>query len=64
MHCNCDLKDFVSYSQGYSVAEKIGAYGYVECSAKSGKGITDVFEMATCAALVQNKKNKDKCTLM
>lgn len=64
MHCNCDLKDFVSYSQGYSVAEKIGAHGYVECSAKSGESINTVFEMATYVALVQKKKKKAKCTLM
>lgn len=64
MHCNCDLEDFVTYSQGYTVAEKIGAYGYVECSAKSKKGISDVFEMATYAAFAEKKKNKPKCTVM
>ena len=35
----------VSSKQGEQVAEKIGAKEYVECSARSGKGIDEVFRL-------------------
>jgi len=36
------------------MASKIGAYRYVECSARTGEGVTDVFHTAAKLAL----KNK------
>ncbi|KAI9099759.1 GTP-binding protein rhoA [Phlyctochytrium arcticum] len=60
----------VTSEQGHAMAQKIGAYRYVECSAKTGEGVTQIFEHATRAALAVNskrggnKKKKEKCTLL
>jgi len=60
----------VAYEEGEAVARKIGASRYLECSAKSGEGVTEVFEHATRAALVTRqkpgggKKKKDGCKLL
>jgi Ras family protein A len=50
----------VSYEEGAAVAQKISAYKYFECSAKTGEGVRDVFQEATRAALMVNKKKKKK----
>ena len=39
-------------AQGMSVARKIGAKQYIECSSKSGEGVLEVFQAATRAALL------------
>lgn len=47
--------------QGMAVAQKIGAKHYLECSAKTGEGVREVFQYATRAALLskgQRKKSK------
>ncbi|XP_078487407.1 rhoA protein [Ciona intestinalis] len=49
----------VSNEDGMAMAEKIGAYGYMECSARTKEGVREVFELATKAAL-QTKKRKKK----
>lgn len=36
----------VSPQEGESVARAIGAKGYLECSAKQGRGVRDVFDAA------------------
>uniref|UniRef100_A0A1I8E8E5 Ras family protein n=1 Tax=Wuchereria bancrofti TaxID=6293 RepID=A0A1I8E8E5_WUCBA len=46
--------------QGRAIAEQIGAFAYLECSAKAKDGIREVFEKATQAALQQKKKKKSK----
>ncbi|GMG33104.1 unnamed protein product [Ambrosiozyma monospora] len=64
----------VPSSEGQSVAEKIKAFNYLECSAKLNQGVREVFETATRAALdttvrkgkgkgSKDKKNK-KCTVL
>lgn len=45
-------------SQGMAVAQKIGAKHYLECSAKSGEGVREVFQYATRAALLSRGKGK------
>ena len=37
--------------EGRTMAEKINAFAYLECSAKSKEGVREVFETATRAAL-------------
>lgn len=41
----------VSRPEGLAVAQKIQAQGYVECSAKTGAGVREVFQTATKHAL-------------
>ncbi|KAL1139210.1 hypothetical protein AAG570_009269 [Ranatra chinensis] len=50
--------------EGRSMAEKINAYDYLECSAKTKEGVRQVFETATRAALMGKKKDKVKCRLL
>ena len=44
--------------QGMAVQQKIGAKHYLECSAKTGEGVREVFQYATRAALLQRKPGK------
>ena len=46
------------------MAEKIGAYAYLECTAKYNEGVREVFETATRAALQTKKKSKKFCTVL
>ncbi|KAI9358998.1 P-loop containing nucleoside triphosphate hydrolase protein [Pilaira anomala] len=48
----------VTAEEGLGVAQKIGAYKYLECSAKTGEGVREVFEHATRAALMIQKPGK------
>jgi Ras family protein A len=64
---------------GRNMAEKIGAVGYLECSAKTKEGrknllddeflfvfvlgVREVFEFAARAALARKKKRKGGCLL-
>jgi Ras family protein A len=41
----------VQRAEGLATAQKIGANGYVECSAKTGEGVREVFQTATRHAL-------------
>jgi Ras homolog gene family, member A len=43
-----------------AVAQKIGARQYLECSAKSGEGVREVFQYATRAALLSRPKGTGK----
>ena len=63
-HCIAELAQKgqkpVTYAQGESMANNIGAKAYIECSALARTGITEVFESATRAALAKKKKKKKK----
>lgn len=50
----------VSSEEGMAVAQKIGAKHYLECSARSGEGVREVFQYATRAALAAPTKGKKK----
>jgi len=55
----------VSYDEGAAMADKIGAYGYMECSARTKDGVREVFELATKAALqARKRKPKTKCEVL
>jgi len=54
----------VKVEQGKEMSEKINAFEYLECSAKSKEGVRIVFETATRAALQVKKKKKRPCCLL
>ncbi|OTF76509.1 ras-like protein GTP-binding protein Rho1-like protein [Euroglyphus maynei] len=54
----------VSTEEGKAMAEKINAFGYLECSAKTKDGVREVFEVATRAALQSKKRRRKKCIIL
>ncbi|RNA04686.1 ras-like GTP-binding Rho1 [Brachionus plicatilis] len=54
----------VRSEQGRAMADKIGAYAYIECSAKTKEGVRQVFESATRAALHSKKSKKSLCLVL
>jgi len=77
--CKCDLRHDpktieelaktsqkpVTPEQGEEVRKKIGAYKYLECSAKTNQGVREVFESATRAALLtRGGKKSKKCLIL
>lgn len=53
--------------QGEEIRKKIGAYKYLECSAKTNEGVREVFEHATRAALLSRSSRKSshkKCLVL
>lgn len=55
----------VRAEEARDMANKICAFGYLECSAKTKDGVRDVFEMATRAALQAKKRaKKGICVLL
>ncbi|KAG7255116.1 hypothetical protein CRUP_012313 [Coryphaenoides rupestris] len=51
--------------EGRDMTSRIGAFGYLECSAKTKDGVREVFEMATRAALqVRKRKKRGGCLLL
>ncbi|CAL8135166.1 unnamed protein product [Orchesella dallaii] len=59
------LQEPVKYNDGYEMAEKVGAFAYLESSAKTGEGVREVFEAATRAAIqIKKKKKRSKCSIM
>ncbi|KAH8852979.1 Ras-like GTP-binding protein isoform 2 [Schistosoma japonicum] len=57
-------QEFVKSDEGYAMADRIHAYSYIECSAKTKEGVREVFETATRAALQSKKTKKKKCDLI
>ena len=54
----------VKTEDGRAMSEKIGAYAYLECSAKMNDGVREVFETATRAALQTKRKKHSFCSLL
>ncbi|KAI9464482.1 P-loop containing nucleoside triphosphate hydrolase protein [Lactarius psammicola] len=50
----------VTLGEGIAVAQKISARQYLECSAKSGEGVREVFQYAARAALLSQPKGHRK----
>ncbi len=57
-------QEAVKSEEGRAMAEKISAFQYLECSAKTKEGVRDVFETATRAALQTKKKKKRNCSIL
>lgn len=49
------LYNKVTYTEGQSMAQKIGAFAFLECSAKENSGVQEVFQAATKAAYSKKK---------
>ncbi|KAM0753538.1 small GTPase-binding protein [Meredithblackwellia eburnea MCA 4105] len=56
----------VTAQEGAQVAQKIGATKYLECSARTGEGVREVFEQATRFALLSKKQKRSggKCNIL
>ena len=54
----------VRSEQGRAMADRIGAYAYLECSAKTKEGVRAVFETATRGALNSKKSKPSKCSVL
>ncbi|KAJ7164764.1 P-loop containing nucleoside triphosphate hydrolase protein [Mycena crocata] len=58
----------VTQEEGTAVQQKIGARAYLECSAKTGEGVKEVFQYATRAALLSSKRkpghSHSKCIVL
>jgi Ras family protein A len=54
----------VTTEEGQNMANKIGAYKYLECSARTGEGVREVFEHATRSALLYRKKPSKSCIVL
>ena len=58
-------QELVTPEEGYAESQRIGAYAYVECSAKTKEGVREVFETATIAALqVRERKKRKVCAVL
>ncbi|KAF6774896.1 hypothetical protein AHF37_05510 [Paragonimus kellicotti] len=57
-------QEMVKPEEGRLLAERISAYAYLECSAKTKEGVREVFETATRAALSTKRKGKKACSLL
>ncbi|XP_063050683.1 cdc42 homolog [Engraulis encrasicolus] len=54
----------VTTEEGRVVAERIGAYAYLECSAKTKEGVREVLETAAHAALQRSRLKHSRCLLL
>ncbi|KAF7637122.1 Ras-like GTP-binding protein Rho1 [Meloidogyne graminicola] len=54
----------VTSEAAQAVAQQIGAYAYLECSAKFKEGVQEVFETATRAALQQKDRKRKRCSVL
>ena len=55
----------VKSEEGSLMCERIKAYSYLECSAKTKEGVRDVFTTAARAALMtKERRNKRKCCIV
>ncbi|KAG9333612.1 hypothetical protein JZ751_010828 [Albula glossodonta] len=60
-----DTDEPVKQEEGRDMGNRISAFGYMECSAKTKDGVREVFEMATRAALQARRgKKSSKCLLL
>jgi Ras-related C3 botulinum toxin substrate 1 len=53
----------VSTEAGVAIAEKVGAYAYVECSALTQAGVKNVFDQAAECVFHERKLQKKQCIL-
>jgi small GTP-binding protein len=56
-------RDCVTHAEGRAVAEKIGAFAYIECSALTNDRVKDVFDHAIVHAIGQLNTGCHCCTI-
>ncbi|QLL31395.1 hypothetical protein HG536_0B02580 [Torulaspora globosa] len=61
---NSKAEEFVRPEDAQQMAKQIGAKKYLECSALTGEGVDDVFELATRTSLLVNKEPGRQCCLI
>lgn len=54
----------VKTEEGRATVDRIGAYAFLECSAKTKDGVKEIFETAARAALETPRTNKTFCNLL
>ena len=55
----------VKSEEGRQMSDKINAWAFLECSAKTKEGVREVFETATRAALqTKKRRRRGKCCLL
>lgn len=54
----------IKHDAGKSMADNVGAYAYLECSAKTREGVREVFTTATRAALQKKKRKRGGCLVL
>ena len=59
-----DKQCFVQTEEGSGMAEKVGAWSYLECSAKTREGVREVFDSAARASLQKRRGRKGICVLL
>ena len=61
-----NTRPYVTRDQGENLAKDIGAYGFIECSAKNFEGVLPVFELATKAALnhIKSQNKRSSCCIL
>ena len=58
-----DKETVIRPEEGKAMADKVQAWAYLECSAKTREGVRAVFDNATLAAL-QKKRRRKGCTIL
>lgn len=58
-----DKETAIRPEEGKAMADKVQAWAYLECSAKTREGVRAVFDNATLAAL-QKKRRRKGCTIL
>lgn len=56
--------DMVATAEGKTLADKIKAYAYLECSAKTREGVREIFETAARASLQKQKTSHGGCKIL
>jgi len=55
----------ISTEEGRDMATNIGAFAFLECSARTKEGVREVFEAANRAALIKPRRRKrDRCEVL
>ena len=54
----------VKPEEGRAIAEKINAFAYLECSAKTKEGVREVFETLTRGALQVRQRRGKRCGVL